>query len=70
MTMNAQDANHDVEYFGGDAWEYKPDRFVGNDKPLPHYAFGAGVRICPAVLISNRIMNSVLMRTILAFHFE
>ncbi|KAH9902338.1 cytochrome P450 [Xylariomycetidae sp. FL2044] len=69
MIMNAQEANHDVRQFGPDAWEYKPDRYLGNDHPLPHYGFGAGARICPAVAISNRLIQAVLTRMILAFEF-
>ncbi|KAK9774901.1 putative Cytochrome P450 [Seiridium cardinale] len=68
--MNAQEANHDLVEFGEDAWEYKPDRYIGNDNPLPHLAFGAGVRICPAVAISNRLICAILTRIILAFDFR
>ncbi|ETS87810.1 hypothetical protein PFICI_01638 [Pestalotiopsis fici W106-1] len=67
--MNAQEANHDQAHFGDDAWEYRADRFVGNDNPLPHLTFGAGVRICPAVAISNRLICAILTRIILAFDF-
>jgi phenylacetate 2-hydroxylase len=68
--MNAQEANHDLSQFGEDAWEYKPDRYIGNDNPLPHLAFGAGVRICPAVAISNRLICAILIRTILSFELK
>lgn len=56
MIMNAQQANHDTKWFGDDAFEFKPTRFVGNTTPLPHLTFGAGARICPAAALSNRIM--------------
>ncbi|KAH8645458.1 cytochrome P450 [Xylariales sp. PMI_506] len=68
--MNAQEANHDLEQFGEDAWSYQPERYIGNDSPLPHLGFGAGVRICPAVAISNRLICAILTRIILAFEFH
>jgi phenylacetate 2-hydroxylase len=70
MIMNAQEANHSSEQFGEDAWEYNPDRYIGNDNPLPHLTFGAGARLCPAVAISNRIICALLTRMILAFEFQ
>lgn len=57
LIMNAQEANHDKSWFGGDAATFNPRRFIGNDTPLPHLTFGAGSRICPAVALSNRIIK-------------
>lgn len=68
--MNAQEANHDEAHFGEDAWTFKPDRFVNSKAGLPHVAFGAGSRICPAMAISNRIICALLTRLILAFEME
>lgn len=56
MIMNAQEANHDKSWYGGDAAIFNPKRFLGSDTPLPHLTFGAGSRICPAVGLSNRII--------------
>jgi phenylacetate 2-hydroxylase len=70
FVMNCQEANHDTTQYGEDAWKYNPERFIGNDNPLPHMAFGAGVRICPAVAISNRLIQAILTRMILAFEFQ
>ncbi|KAF2091592.1 cytochrome P450 [Saccharata proteae CBS 121410] len=70
MIINAQQINHDPAHYGPDVWEFKPDRFIGNDNPLPHVAFGAGGRICPAVAISNRIIYAVLVRLLLAFEIK
>ncbi|KAF2494124.1 cytochrome P450 [Lophium mytilinum] len=70
MIMNAQQVNHDPEFFGADAMEFKPARFVGNDSPLPHVAFGSGSRICPAVAISNRLIYALVMRLLLAFEIK
>lgn len=70
VIMNAQEINHDESHFGKDAWTYKPDRYIGTEAGLPHVGFGAGVRICPAVAISNRIIYALLTRMILAFEME
>lgn len=67
LIMNSQQINHDEDHFGSDAWTYKPDRYLGSEAGLPHVAFGAGVRICPAVAISNRVICALLTRMILAF---
>jgi phenylacetate 2-hydroxylase len=56
MIMNAQEANHDKSWYGEDAETFNPKRFINNDTSLPHLAFGAGSRICPAAALSNRII--------------
>lgn len=56
LIMNAQQANHDTAWYGDDALEFKPTRFLGNSNSLPHLTFGAGSRICPAAALSNRII--------------
>jgi phenylacetate 2-hydroxylase len=68
--MNTQEANLDESWYGADAKTFKPDRFLGNDASLPHLAFGAGSRICPAVAIGNRITNALLVRLLLAFEIR
>lgn len=70
FVMNAQEVNHDATHFGSDAWSFDPYRFMDNKPGLPHVAFGAGSRICPAVAISNRIIYALLIRLILAFEME
>lgn len=67
VILNSQQVNHDEEHFGEDAWSFNPKRYMGNEGSLPHTAFGAGSRICPAVGISNRLTYAILMRLILAF---
>jgi phenylacetate 2-hydroxylase len=56
MIMNAQEANHDKAWFGDDADQFNPARYLNNDTFLPHLTFGAGSRICPAAALSNRII--------------
>ncbi|KAF2703726.1 cytochrome P450 [Pleomassaria siparia CBS 279.74] len=68
--MNAQQVNHDEDHFGADAWSFRPERFLDAKAGLPHVAFGAGSRICPAVAISNRIIRALVTRLILAFDMK
>lgn len=65
--MNAQEVNHDKEHYGSDAWRFNPERFLDRKPGLPHAAFGAGSRICPAVAISDRIIRALVTRLVLAF---
>jgi phenylacetate 2-hydroxylase len=68
--MNTQKANLDESWYGEDAKTFNPRRFLSNETSLPHLSFGAGSRICPAVGITNRIMNALLVRLILAFEMK
>ncbi|CAK7215383.1 hypothetical protein SEUCBS140593_002510 [Sporothrix eucalyptigena] len=74
LIMNAQAVDHDVTHFGNDAWQFRPDRYLDPAKTenagLPHVAFGAGSRICPAVNISNRIIYALVTRLLLAFEMD
>jgi phenylacetate 2-hydroxylase len=56
LIMNAQQANHDTAWYGDDALQFRPTRFIGKTDSLPHLTFGAGSRICPAAALSNRII--------------
>lgn len=56
MYMNAQQANHDEDWYGKDAKTFNPTRFMGNSTSLPHLSYGAGARACPAMALSNRIV--------------
>ncbi|KIX98739.1 uncharacterized protein Z520_05200 [Fonsecaea multimorphosa CBS 102226] len=70
IIMNGQQANLDPAAFGPDAGVFKPERFLGDNSALPHLAFGAGARQCPAMNISNRMMYGLLIRTVLAFRIQ
>ncbi|EME82781.1 uncharacterized protein MYCFIDRAFT_211155 [Pseudocercospora fijiensis CIRAD86] len=70
VILNSQAVSHDTDQFGDDAWHFNPERYLDDDSPLPHSAFGAGSRICPAVGISNRLTYAILTRLILAFRFR
>jgi cytochrome P450 len=68
--LDNQGVNHDVNFFGPDALEFNPMRYVNNSSPLPHLTYGTGGRICPAYQISNRIMYAMLVKLILAFDMK
>jgi phenylacetate 2-hydroxylase len=70
MIMNAQATNLSTDWFGPDAADFKPTRFLGNESNLPTLAFGAGSRQCPATNIGSRIMYAMLVRLILAFELK
>ncbi|OAG36138.1 hypothetical protein AYO21_09678 [Fonsecaea monophora] len=71
--MNLEGANHDKEWYGEDAGEFNPKRWLTrenliNDKGnTPHLGYGAGARMCPAWAISNRILYGLLVRIIINF---
>jgi phenylacetate 2-hydroxylase len=67
VLMDTQGVNHDIAFYGPDAHNFNPTRFVGNNSPLPHLSYGTGGRICPAYQISNRIMYAMLVKLLLAF---
>lgn len=74
LYMNAEDGNHDPRFYGEDADRFNPHRFMDPDSPLatttvPHFSFGAGSRICPAMQISNRILYALVIRLIVNFKF-
>jgi phenylacetate 2-hydroxylase len=70
VLMDHRGVNFDLDHYGSDAFSFNPRRFVDNDAPLPHLAYGTGGRICPAYQISNRIMYANLTRLLLAFEMK
>lgn len=38
---------HEENVYGPDALDFRPERFLGTDVPLPESAFGFGRRVCP-----------------------
>lgn len=62
----------DEEFWGSDAKQFRPERWLG--EPLAgstynvgavHIAYGSGPRLCPAMSISNHILYVLLTRLIL-----
>ncbi len=78
LYMNAEGGNHDPAFYGPDANTFNPRRFLPENAdiypglaktPLPHFGYGAGARICPALQISNRILYAFIVRLVVAFRF-
>ncbi|EXJ83385.1 hypothetical protein A1O1_07007 [Capronia coronata CBS 617.96] len=71
--VNAQAANRDTSVYGGDADQFRPERWLETDNNIPppyHFAFGAGARMCTAVNFSNRMLYAIFLRLIVAFKIE
>ncbi|KAI1374165.1 cytochrome P450 [Hypoxylon crocopeplum] len=74
LFMNAEGGCHDTAFYGADAEIFNPYRFMDAKSPvsstsLPHFAYGAGARICPAMQISNRILYAFIVRLVVSFRF-
>ena len=75
VLINAQAANHSVEYFGLDAGKFNPERWLSGLNPpeetpasgLQHFSFGAGSRACSGQLIASRLLYTALVRLICSF---
>jgi phenylacetate 2-hydroxylase len=74
MCSNADRMHVDASFYGADATQFNPDRWLDELSPLPklslpHFGYGAGARICPAWQISNRILYGLIVRLIVSFRF-
>ena len=74
LFMNAEGGCHDPDFYGPDADKFNPYRFLDPNSSVsttsvPHFAFGAGSRVCPAMQISNRILYALIIRLIVSFKF-
>ncbi len=63
--------NLDPMRFGTDADDFNPARWLNeaeiNGPGMPYFSYGVGSRLCPAYLISNRIIYGIILRVILAY---
>jgi len=68
-TQNAYAADYDEEHFK-DPYTFNPDRYldVPDGSGTPHYAFGAGSRMCVGSHLANRELYTAFLRLISAFH--
>lgn len=66
--MNAYAANYDDAHFK-DPYSFVPERYldVADGAGAPHYAFGAGSRMCIGSHLANRKLYTVFVRLISAF---
>ncbi|CUM68052.1 uncharacterized protein PRCAT00005767001 [Priceomyces carsonii] len=74
VLINAQAANHDIDYFGPDAGTFNPDRYMDESglqekeiKGLPHQSFGGGPRSCSGQYIAQRLIYASLVRILSVF---
>ncbi|SPJ74569.1 related to O-methylsterigmatocystin oxidoreductase [Fusarium torulosum] len=65
--MNAYAADYDESRFAN-PYEFNPERYI-NDKEIgtPHYAYGAGSRMCAGSHLANRELYTAFIRLITAF---
>jgi phenylacetate 2-hydroxylase len=65
--MNAYAADYDEARFAN-PYEFNPERYI-DDKEIgtPHYAYGAGSRMCAGSHLANRELYTAFIRLITAF---
>jgi phenylacetate 2-hydroxylase len=69
--MNAWAADFDETHFKG-AKEFSVERYLENPEGsgTPHYAYGAGSRMCAGSHLANRELYTAFVRLIVAFHID
>ncbi|RDL41847.1 uncharacterized protein BP5553_01826 [Venustampulla echinocandica] len=69
--MNAWAADYDETHFK-DARSFNPERYLDNPEGsgTPHYAYGAGSRMCAGSHLANRELYTAFVRLISAFHID
>ncbi|KAK3203607.1 hypothetical protein GRF29_106g69990 [Pseudopithomyces chartarum] len=66
--MNAYAADYDPTHFS-DPHLFNPDRYLADTAGTPHYAYGAGSRMCVGSHLANRELYTAFVRLICAFEF-
>ncbi|KAJ8519758.1 hypothetical protein ONZ45_g3336 [Pleurotus djamor] len=81
MILNVYALHHDEERYP-DPWSFNPDRYLGDDlsasesakqgdpQNRDHWAFGAGRRLCPAIVIAERELFLSISRLLWSFNFD
>jgi phenylacetate 2-hydroxylase len=69
--QNAWAADFDESHFK-DAKTFSIDRYLANPEGsgIPHYAYGAGSRMCAGSHLANRELYTAFVRLIVAFHID
>ncbi|RFU35366.1 hypothetical protein B7463_g955, partial [Scytalidium lignicola] len=69
--MNAYAADYDPDHFK-DPYTFSVERYLGNPEGsgTPHYAYGAGLRMCAGSHLANRELYTAFIRLITAFHID
>lgn len=67
MTQNAYSADYDEDRFKM-PYQFIPERFMeDSDVGTPHYAYGAGSRMCAGSHLANRELYTAFIRLITGF---
>jgi len=64
--MNAFAADYDQNHFK-DPYTFDPERYLGDVEGTPHFAYGAGSRMCAGAHLANRELFTFFIRLITAF---
>jgi phenylacetate 2-hydroxylase len=67
--MNAYAGDYDETHFE-DPYTFNPDRYLGDVEGTPHYAYGAGSRMCIGAHLANRELFTFFIRLIVAFRIH
>ncbi|KAF4834476.1 Phenylacetate 2-hydroxylase [Colletotrichum tropicale] len=75
ILVNAQAGNHDRDYFGEDAGEFNPERWLSSINPptekdvsgIGHLSFGLGSRGCSGQYIAQRLLYTALVRLLSSY---
>ncbi|KAF2866792.1 phenylacetate hydroxylase [Massariosphaeria phaeospora] len=66
--MNAYAADYDAQHFA-QPHTFMPERYLDDVAGTPHYAYGAGSRMCVGSHLGNRELYTAFVRLISAFEF-
>ena len=64
--MNAFAGDYDQIHFN-DPFSFNPERYLGDVEGTPHFAYGAGSRMCAGAHLANRELFTFFFRLITAF---
>lgn len=64
--MNAWAADYDETHFKS-PFKFDPERYLTSTEGTPHYAYGAGSRMCAGAHLANRELYTAFIRIISAF---
>jgi phenylacetate 2-hydroxylase len=64
--MNAFAGDYDENHFK-DPYTFNPERYLGDIEGTPHFAYGAGSRMCAGSHLANRELFTFFIRLITSF---
>jgi phenylacetate 2-hydroxylase len=66
LFLNAFGANFDDVHFE-DPYEFRPERYMTSSSDYPHFAFGAGIRMCAGKNLAERELYTGIIKIVCAF---